>query len=153
MNIRQAKKEDIPQLAKLRWNFQREEENEKPVLEESKFLELCSAFLEKGLSNGNWVYWMAEENSVIVAHTFVNIISTIPNPSIINDRYGYLTNTYTKPEYRNQNIGTSILKQIKQWAKEEHLELLVVWPSEKSIKFYQRAGFSTNNDIMELKLR
>jgi len=31
-------------------------------------------------------------------------------------------------------------------------ELLFVWPSEKSINFYEGKGFSIKNEVMELEL-
>lgn len=33
------------------------------------------------------------------------------------------------------------------------LELLIVYPSEHAIPFYERVGFKSENDVMELNLR
>jgi N-acetylglutamate synthase-like GNAT family acetyltransferase len=51
-----------------------------------------------------------------------------------------------------EGIGTELLKAVKQWARENRIELLFVWPSEKSVTFYERQGFLVENDIMELEL-
>ncbi|HGJ5884485.1 GNAT family N-acetyltransferase [Arsenophonus sp.] len=65
----------------------------------------------------------------------------IPNPNDMNGHWGYLTNVYTLPKYRNKGVGTALLSVAYRWAKHEELELLVVWPSDKSYSFYERTGF------------
>lgn len=45
------------------------------------------------------------------------------------------------------------MKRLTDWAKDEDLELLIVYPSDKAVTFYQRAGFYSENDVMELRLR
>ncbi len=38
------------------------------------------------------------------------------------------------------------------WALEQRLELLIVWPSERSVSFYRRAGFAPSAEMLELHL-
>ena len=45
------------------------------------------------------------------------------------------------------------MKRVKEWAKEQDLELLIVWPSDRAVTFYERSGFTPENDIMQLVLR
>jgi hypothetical protein len=45
------------------------------------------------------------------------------------------------------------MRRAKQWARDEDLELLIVYPSEGAVTFYERAGFCAENDVMELTLR
>ena len=65
---------------------------------------------------------------------------------------GYLTNVYVLPDRRNQGVGARILAEVKGWAKEAGLELLIVWPSDKSRAFYRRAGFTGRDDPLQLML-
>lgn len=37
--------------------------------------------------------------------------------------------------------------------KEQDPELLIVWPGEEAVSFYERAGFQVDNEIMELRFR
>lgn len=37
--------------------------------------------------------------------------------------------------------------------KEQDPELLIVWPGEEGVSFYERAGFQVDNEIMVLRLR
>ena len=77
----------------------------------------------------------------------------MPRPCKIQDQFGYITNNYTKPAYRNKGIGSELMRSVKRWARDEDLELLIVYPSEEAVKFYERTGFCADNDVMELKLR
>ena len=36
------------------------------------------------------------------------------------------------------------MTKVKEWAIDEDLELLIVWPSQKSIGFYKSMGFSSD---------
>lgn len=44
------------------------------------------------------------------------------------------------------------MNHVVNWAKKKDLELLIVWPSNQAIKFYERQGFKNKNDIMELEI-
>ena len=99
------------------------------------------------------MYWIAEENGEVISQIFVHKIDMVPRPCKIHDQFGYVTNNYTKPAYRNKGIGSELMKRVVQWAKDEDLELLIVYPSEEAVTFYERAGFYSENDVMELRLR
>lgn len=153
MNYRRAEIEDLAQLAEMRWDFRMEDGDEPSTVGKPEFVEACVSFLRRGLENGFYVYWLAETKGEIVAHIFVHKIELVPRPCKIYDRFGYLTNNYTKPAYRNQGIGSKLLQAVTAWASEEDLELLIVYPSEQAVSFYERAGFNAENEVLELRLR
>ncbi|WP_044101887.1 GNAT family N-acetyltransferase [Neolewinella persica] len=148
-----ATKLDAPILASLRWDFQREEENSPPIVTKVEFLKNCTLFFESSLASGSWQHWLMEESGKPVANASLKLVSMIPRPNRPEDTFGYLTNVYTIPEYRNQGIGSQLLQGIKDWSASEDLEVVIVWPSEKSRTFYQRLGFQASDEIMELGLR
>ena len=45
------------------------------------------------------------------------------------------------------------MARVLQWAGEQDLESLIVWPSETSVRFYQRAGFQGSSDMLEYAVR
>ncbi len=53
----------------------------------------------------------------------------------------------------NQGIGSELLTRASKWAAEQDLEMLLVWPSEQSLDFYARAGFSREEEVRVLHLR
>lgn len=153
MNYRIANESDFEQLANLRWDFRMESGEEKAAMKRKYFVEQCVEFFEQKSKGDYHFYWIAEKDGEIISQAFVHIIDMIPRPCKIDDQFGYITNDYTKPEYRNQGIGSKLLDKVIKWAKGEDLELLIVYPSERAIPFYERAGFESENEVMELTLR
>jgi GNAT superfamily N-acetyltransferase len=48
---------------------------------------------------------------------------------------------YTIPALRGQGIGAELLRQAVAWAREQHLEMIILWPARGREAFYQRGGF------------
>jgi len=152
MNYSIADQRDILTLARMRWDF-RAEDGESPIMSQEEFIGRCAEFLKEGIISGTWVHWIAEIGDVIVSNASINIITSVPRPCKLEDRFGYLTNVYTKPEYRRKGVGAELTSKITAWAREIDLELLIVSPSEDSIRFYRRAGFDLATDFLQLRLR
>src|SRR5262249_44992790 len=120
---------DLDQLAVLRWDFRLEEAPGPTVHDQATFLRACVAFLQRGLAAGEWTYWIAVHDGLAVAQIFVQRIAKVPKPNQLDDSFGYVTNVYTRPAYRNQGIGSQLMAHVIAWARAHNLENLVVWPS------------------------
>lgn len=139
--IRQATPDDVAELAELRREFTCEDHatSEPRADYESAFERVVG----EGLGDGSWVVWVAESEGRIVAHTFVAVVDKVPRPIQESRRIGYLTNVYTRPAYRNRGLGAKLLAATTEWAREHELELLIVWPSERSTPLYSHHGFAS----------
>lgn len=104
-------------------------------------------------SDNNYKIFVAEEKDVIISAMYLCIIPKLPKPNRTSESIAYLTSVYTRKDYRNQNIGTELLTYIKEYACEKKCELLFVWPSDKSMNWYCRNGFSSEKEIFECTLR
>jgi GNAT superfamily N-acetyltransferase len=139
--IRQATLDDVPELAKLRREFTFEDP---PVGGtradfEAAFREIVGG----GLQDGSWVVWVAESEGRIVGHVFVAVVEKVPRPIETLRRIGYVTNVYTRPDHRGRGVGAKLLTATKEWARQDGIEVLIVWPSERSTTFYHRHGFDS----------
>jgi GNAT superfamily N-acetyltransferase len=153
MIFRLANVSDLLQLSNLRWDFRMEDGEEATTVTRTEFVENCVAFFRRGLKSGYHFYWIAEENHRIISQIFVHKVDMVPRPCKLHDQFGYITNNYTRPENRNHGVGSALMRRVIEWARAEDLELLIVYPSQRSIPFYGRAGFSIENEVMELRLR
>lgn len=151
ISIRQATEADVAQLAQLRWDFKTEEYHTEKYSHD-EFIAYCTKWLCEGLRSRLWTYWIACSEAEIVSHIFVYTIPKVPAPDNFNDSFGYVTNVYTKPLYRNKGIGTLLMKHVQLWAIEKKFELLIVWPSDESVSFYKRAGFKEPDLFLEYKV-
>lgn len=154
MNFRVATPDDLASLAAARWAFRAESTEERPIESASDFAQRYEALVRCGLESGEWTYWIAETlDGTLVAHMAVRIIESIPRPSRAHDRWGYLTDCYTRPAFRGHDIGRALLEHVANWAKSQDLELLLVWPSDEAQTLYARAGFEPDNEVHVLRLR
>ena len=153
MHFRAANEADIRILAQLRWDFHCEGSLNPPLEPQDQFMRNCEAFLRDGLAGGAWTCWIAEDDTIIVAHIFVHLFHPIPRPDRPIDNYGYMTNVYTKPAYRNRRVGAMLMQRVIAWARARDVAFLMVSPSERSIPFYRRAGFADQTEWFQLTLR
>ncbi len=146
--------DDVPALARMRWDYEVEE---RPGLAETQereaFLRACERWMTHRLALGTWTVWLAEVDREPVSHVFVNLVEKVPKPGKVIDRWGYVTNVYTRPAWRGRGVGGTLIEWVKAWGLGADLELLLLWPSEGSREFYARAGFTPAQWAVEFELR
>lgn len=142
MIYRMATPDDFPRLAEMRWEFRTELSNETLAQEKRKaFLPVMMEFLNQTAINGGWGIWLAENAGEIVSHVYVERIRKIPRPTSFDAEFGYLTNMYTLPDWRGKGIGAELLRNAVEWAREQKLEMIILWPAKGREEFYARGGF------------
>jgi GNAT superfamily N-acetyltransferase len=144
-HVRRATAADIRALAQLRREFTFEDPHVGAVARDD-FDEEFATLLADGIESGRWVVWVAEADGEIVSHAFVGVVEKIPRPIVGFHAIGCLTNVYTRPRFRSRGIGGRVLGAVTEWAREAEIELLVVWPSEESVAFYERHGFADRGE-------
>jgi len=150
MIYRLATVSDAERLAELFGELVDEDEPLNPA-EKEAYIKDCLENIKQRLGV-DLHCWVVEDNGRIIAHANIIIAQKIPRPGRIIRKWGRLSTVRTIPEYRNQGVGSALMEKIKAWSRELHLEELLVGPSERSIPFYERAGFKHESDIMEMVL-
>jgi GNAT superfamily N-acetyltransferase len=139
--IRLAQPKDVSELVAMRTAFTFEDFETADATPRPGYEEDCRAFLTDAIASGRWQIWVAEVEGRLVSHAFVALVDKVPRPTREHARIGYLTNVYTRPAFRGRGIGTAVLRRAQAAAREADVELMIVWPSEESIDFYEREGF------------
>lgn len=129
------------------------EGGEQPGEGREAFVRACAAFYERTLAGGLQTHWVAEHQGRIVATISLHEVEMLPRPGRIEDRFGCITNNYTEPGARGRKIASGLLQHVLDHAAAIDLELLIVWPSERAVPFYERLGFEWENEVMEMRLR
>ncbi len=142
--VRQATVRDVSELAALRRVFT--EEDPPPGEPRADFGEAFREVVGEGLEDGSWIVWVAESEGEIVAHAFVALVPKVPRSVEAPSHLGYLTNVYTRPAYRGRGLGAKVLGAVTDWARQGGIELLIVWPSERSVSLYRRHGFASRGE-------
>ena len=78
----------------------------------------------------------------------LSVFERMPRPGRPPSRWGYLGNAFVLAAYRNQGIGSQLLGAVLGHAREHGFVRVVLSPSERSIPFYERAGFGPADVLM-----
>lgn len=147
-----ASESDALTLARLRYEFRSafHEVRENDVA----FIERCEVWMRERLRNESlWKCWIAELEDTAVGNVWVHLVEKIPNPIEEPEYYIYLTNFYVREQYRSHGVGSMLLSEILSWARSKEVKTVILWPTERSKPFYMRHGFSTAQDVMQLKVQ
>ena len=141
-----ANESNFTDLAKLRWEFKQKNTNYN-----IDFINHYYEYLKNEDKLGRLKVFISKSLKEIIGNINLVIIPKSPKPNSNMGYIGYITNTYVRPKFQNRGIGSSLLKNLTEHSKINQIELLFVWPSKKSIPFYERSNFKDNNDILENK--
>jgi ribosomal protein S18 acetylase RimI-like enzyme len=141
--LRLATPNDADELARLRWRF-RVEHGTPVSLSFEEFLDEFRGFATEVLADDPaWRAWVAEDGERLVGCLWLQLVEKVPHPN--RRRWerpiGYVTNVYVEPDLRDDGLGSQLMDAALAFAREREVAEVVVWPSERSISFYRRAGF------------
>ena len=152
--LRPATPDDADELARLRWTFR--VEHGTPVDRTfEEFLVEFRGFAGEVLADGSaWRAWVAEDGGRLVGCLWIQLVEKVPHPS--RRRWerpiGYVTNVYVEPELRNEGVGARLMDEALAFARGREVAEVVVWPSARSVSFYRRAGFGSEEAPLMLDL-
>ena len=61
----------------------------------------------------------------------------------------YMSNMFVMPMARG-GVGTRLLEAALEYAREQHVDRVILWATERSRTMYQRAGFAPGDRLLEL---
>jgi GNAT superfamily N-acetyltransferase len=141
--------DDVPELARLRWELY-EEQNGDPGEPVEAYVERFAAFARSALSSEDWRAWVARTDDRLVGAMWLHTVHRVPVPGMRAGPIGYLTNVYVAPEHRNAGLGADMLDRVEGWCRERRFSLVIVWPTERSRSFYRRGGFDRPDEPLVL---
>jgi len=147
--VRLATESDAFTLARLRYDLR--SSSHEVSENEATFIERCAVWMREQLRKESpWRCWIAEWQDTAVGNVWAQPVEKIPNPIDEPEYYVYLTNFYVREQHRNHGIGSMLLTEILAWTKSKNVKTVILWPTERSKRFYLRHGFSVAGDLMQL---
>jgi GNAT superfamily N-acetyltransferase len=141
--IRRAGHADLPAITRLRRSWTQEQEGD---IEDPGFDERLAAWFARESSRR--ITWLAEVDGRAVGMMNLAIFERMPRPGRAPAAWGYLGNAFILAAYRNRGIGWQLLSAVLAYADENDFARVVLSPAERSIPFYERAGFVPPNALM-----
>lgn len=148
MNYRKATVEDIQLLMELR-KTQLEDEGIKADNDIDKELE---AFFEKKFIDESLIQLIAMEQNKIIATGAIVIYDFPPSYTNKSGKKAYVTNMYTKNDYRGKGIATSLLTKLVDEAKSLGITKMWLGASMLGRPVYKKFGFKETDEWLELEL-
>ena len=108
MNIRLAEENDFKKLAEIKWEHCAEDdivygESNLKGCDKNNFI---TEFVEFLKTDTSYKIFIAEKDREIVSSMYLSLIPKLPKPNGNSKYIGYLTNVFTKKEFRNNGVGT-----------------------------------------------
>jgi GNAT superfamily N-acetyltransferase len=152
--IREARIDDAPALAGLRYSFRAE--LKAAAEDRDTFVDRCTEWMATRLAGGSWKCWVAESSDDggravprIVATVWVELVEKLPNPNGEPECHAYLTSFVVVPAHRGGGLGSRMLRIAIEWCESRGVDSIFLWPSEKSRPLYERNGFGVAVRMME----
>ena len=136
-------------MAALRYAFRTE--LEPPAEPRQQFVERTTAWLADRLEAGSWTGWMARDRNEPAGLVLVHLVEKVPNPVVEPESLGYVSSLYVRPPSRGRGLGGALLRTALDFCRGCGFEVVVLWPSARSIPLYRRHGFRRQGDVMELR--
>ena len=152
--IRAATADDAEELARLRWEF-RLEVGTRSRLTRTAFVQEMRGFVTDVFVEGSpWRVWVATDDARAVGCVWMQLVERVPHPDLgrWERPIAYVTNMYVEPERRDAGLGRELLEVALGFARDRGASGAVLWPSSRSVPFYERAGFGTDGGPLWLEI-
>ena len=151
--VREATVRDADELARLRWQFRVEAGTQRSTTVES-FVDEMVSFVRDALVGHQWTAFVAERGGRLIGCVWVQFVERVPHPNLRRGErpIAYITNMYVEPALRNGGIGRALLDAAVGRAQARGASGAILWPSERSVPFYRRAGFGDEDAPLALPL-
>jgi GNAT superfamily N-acetyltransferase len=150
VNVRLAIPADVPDLARMRYEFRAAQNPPEETLE--AFVARCSAWMTPRLAAGSWRCWVVEDGAAVRGQLWLQLIEKLPNPGPELEVHGYITNVYVAPEVRGAGSGRMLMEAALAHCRASGVDSVILWPTERSRTLYARHGFKLPDDMMEAVL-
>ena len=151
--IRTATAANIPVLVALRKQLLMEEgappwaRNPLPDLDAP-----LGDYFARAITDGSFVAWVAETDGEIIATGGLCFYALPPTFSEPAGQAAYITNMYTRNEYRRRGIATALLHMAIGEAKARGYAAVRLHASKDGKPIYQKAGFVDSYGYMAMRL-
>lgn len=151
VSIRRAKPSDASVLARLRYEFRAS--HDLAIESEADFFTRCKVWMARRLKPGtSWRCWIAADGAEVIASVWLQLIEKLPNPVDEAETHGYISSLYVVPARRGAGIGSRLLEACLRECMDAEVDAVVLWPTPRSRRLYERHGFTVRDDLLERRL-
>ena len=98
-------------------------------------------YFSAGIADKGLLVWLATEEEGIIGTAGVCFLQYPPSFTNPTGKIAYITNVYTRDEYRNRGIATKLLELIMEEIKAEGCKFARLHASAQGKGLYEKMGF------------
>lgn len=138
--VRFACPSDAGELARLRWRSRSPDEQQREDC--ARFTQRFVAWFGAADTARAWHVAVAEGSDAgLVGCMYLRVVETVPVPGAPARAWGYVTHAFVIETERGNGVGRALLAHLVARGRELDLKELQVWPSNRAVSLYVRAGF------------
>jgi len=149
LTYRRATIDDLELLANARVEFIADVHKGMPEPEKTEMYLCNRAYFEETLSDGTFTAFLAFDGDVLAGTSGVNYYRTPPNPRNHTGKTAYISNMFTRPEYRGRGIATKLFTVTVAEARNHGCGKIVLHATDMGQPIYEKFGFFVPHGAME----
>ena len=152
LQIRMAKREDVPAIGRLLLQVQAVHAEGRPDLFNRGARKYRDDEVEEILKNGQTPIFVAERNGAVLGYAFCIIETPIATASLKSVKTLYIDDLCVDESARGEHIGTELYQHVTEFAREigcQRITLNVWCLNESAMRFYEKRGLSPLKITME----
>ena len=149
MDIRLATQEDLAQLARLLWLHAAPEEQAKQSMA-SFAAELGVWWAERDASHLAFIARLSQADASVVGMAWVAVVPRVPRPGDTTRISADIQSVFVLPEQRGSGIGSALVRAASEDALGRGAGRVTVQSGRKAVPLYERLGFASSRQLLQL---
>lgn len=145
---RVAGDDDFDAVRALRWAWLEEDEG-RPVVDDG-YEEAWATWW--AVESAHRRFWVAEVDGEVVGMLSIVTMRRMPQPGRAPSAWGYVQQMFVRAEHRDAGVGGALLGAAADACRSEGLWHLLVHPTDRALRFYERHGFRPADFVYTLAL-
>lgn len=149
LTYRMAAIGDIDLLALTRTEFIIEMHGDMTDSQRAELYESNKAYFAETLCSGEFLAYLAFDGDALVATSGINFYKTPPAFKNLTGKTAYISNMYTKPDYRGRGIATRLFEMTVMEAKKRGCGRVELIATNMGRPIYEKYGFEVMDGAMK----
>lgn len=109
-------------------------------------------FFEQKMADGSLIEWIVKDNGEIIATAAILFYQFPPSFTNKTGWKGYITNMFTRDDYRKQGIANSLLEKLVEEARCRGIKKIWLGASKLGRPVYEKFGFRQTEEWLEMDI-
>ena len=146
---RMATIDDLELLTQTRVEFFQDIQKDITDSQKTDIYDNNRVYFEETLKDGTFVAFLAFDGEILAGAIGISFYRTPPNLKNKTGQNGYISNVFTKPEYRRKGIAARLLDLTIAEARKRGCGKVILNATDMGRPVYEKYGFSMVNNAME----